>query len=261
MVVFFDIDGTIVDDESQVIPESAVRAVAQLRKNGHIPVVNTGRPYSHIDPRVRAMDFSAYICACGMEILLDGQWLTRQHPSVEVCRAVRDAARECRMQVIYEADDGHILTDGQWSTHPAAVKEAVRMAGKGFTVRELDSLPEPKFMKLVNFETSESRREEYLRRTAPWFDCIDRITLLELVLKGCSKAGGMEILLNHLGVSREDTLAIGDSTNDLPMFRAAKHTVCMGGGMEALKAEAEYITAPVLEDGIEKALEHFGLIG
>lgn len=260
MVVFFDIDGTIVDDETQIIPESAIRAVAKLRQNGHIPVVNTGRPYSHIDPRVREMDFAGYVCACGMEILLDGQWLTRQHPSVEICRAVRDAVRGCRMQVVYEADDGMILTDGGWSTHPSAVKEAKRMAAKGFTVRELDTLPEPCFMKLVNFETPESQREEYLRCTAPWFDCIDRITLLELVLKGCSKAGGMEILLNHLGASKENSLAIGDSTNDLPMFAAAKHTVCMGGGMEALKARAEYITAPVLEDGIEMALNHFGLI-
>ena len=44
MVVFFDIDGTLVDDGSQVIPASAVEAVKQLRLNGHTPVVNTGRP-------------------------------------------------------------------------------------------------------------------------------------------------------------------------------------------------------------------------
>ena len=40
MVVFFDIDGVIIDDESQVIPASAVRAVEALGKNGHIAVVN-----------------------------------------------------------------------------------------------------------------------------------------------------------------------------------------------------------------------------
>ncbi len=260
MVIFFDIDGTIVDEGSQIIPESARRAVAALRRNGHIPVVNTGRPYSHIDPRVRAMDFSAYICGCGMEILLDGQWLKREHPSIEVCAAVRDAVRDCKMQVLYEADGGAILTDGPQSTHPLAQREVRLMRAKGFAIREIDSLPEPKFLKLVNFETEESCREEYLARTSPWFSCIDRLTLLELVPHGCSKAGGMEILLNHLGISKEDTLAIGDSTNDLPMFSVAKHTVCMGGGMEALKAKAEYVTAPVMEDGIEKALRHYGLI-
>ena len=58
MVVFFDIDGTVVDEETQLIPESTVRAVEKLRENGHIAVVNTGRPLSHIDPRVRQLDFS-----------------------------------------------------------------------------------------------------------------------------------------------------------------------------------------------------------
>ena len=69
-----------------------------------------------------------------------------------------------------------------------------------------------------------------------------------------------EELLRHLGISRGDTLAIGDSTNDRPMFAAAGHTACMGEGMEELKREAEFITAGVMDDGIEKALKHFGLI-
>ena len=43
-------------------------------------------------------------------------------------------------------------------------------------------------------------------------------------------------------------------------FDIAAHTVCLGGGMEEAKAVAEYVTAPVMEDGIEKALAHFGLL-
>ena len=70
----------------------------------------------------------------------------------------------------------------------------------------------------------------------------------------------MRELLKHLGIPKEQTLAIGDSTNDIPMFEVAEHTVCMGNGMEELKDRAEYITASVLEDGIEKALRHYGLI-
>ncbi len=261
MVVFFDIDGTIVDDESQVIPESTIRAVEQLGKNGHLAVVNTGRPFTHIDPRVRAMAFGGWVCGCGMEIRLNEETLSCHAPDLELCRYVRDSVRECGMQTLYETADGAILTDGPRSVHPTAVLEVTRMTAKGFAIREIDSLSEPKFMKLVTYDWPGCRREEFIHRMEPYFTCIDRgNTMLELVLKGCSKAGGMEELLRHLGVSREDTLAIGDSTNDLPMFRAAGHTACMGGGMEELKREAEFITATVMEDGIEKALKHFGLI-
>ena len=80
MVVFFDIDGTIVDDATQIIPESAVEAIGALRRNGHLPVVNTGRPFGHIDPRVRAMDFGGWICGCGMEVILNGEFVYQDYP-------------------------------------------------------------------------------------------------------------------------------------------------------------------------------------
>lgn len=261
MVVFFDIDGTIVDEDTQQIPLSTIRAVERLGENGHVAVVNTGRPYSHIDPRVRAMAFGGWVCGCGMEIRLNGRWLVRSAPDLALCRYVRDSVRECGMQVLYETDDGAILTDGPLSVHPTAELEVRRMREKGFAIREIDSLPQPCFMKLVTYDWPGCRREEFLRRMEPYFTCIDRgNTMLELVLKGCSKAGGMERLLDHLGVGKADALAIGDSTNDLPMFLAAGHTACMGGGMAELKAHAEFITDTVLKDGIEKALAHFHLL-
>lgn len=260
MVVFFDIDGTIVDDESQIIPESAVRAVEELGRRGHLAVVNTGRPLGHIDPRVRAMAFGGWICGCGMEIWLNGDWLYRVSPGEALCGYVRDAVRECRMQVLYEAANA-ILTDGVLSAGPVAVKEAGRMAKKGFDVLEIDSLPAPQFVKFVTYAAPGCGRAEFIKKMEPYFTCIDRGGgMIEYVLKGCSKADGMERLLQALGCPREQALAIGDSTNDLPMFSVAGHTVCMGSGMAELKAQAQFVTAPVLEDGIEHALRHFGLI-
>lgn len=260
MVVFFDIDGTIVDDETQLIPESAVRAVEALGRRGHLAVVNTGRPLGHIDPRVRAMAFGGWVCGCGMEIWLNGTWLYRAAPEAALCRYAMDSVRECRMQVLYEAETA-LLTDGTLSTGPQAAKEAGRMAKKGFDVLEIGSLPVPQFVKFVTFDAPGCDRAGIIARMEPYFTCIDRGGgMIEFVLKGCSKAGGMERLLQALGCPREQTLAIGDSTNDLPMFSVAGHTVCMGGGMDALKASAEYVTAPVLGDGIEQALRHFGLI-
>lgn len=261
MVIFFDIDGTLIDDQTQVIPDSVPGAISRLKANGHIPVVNTGRPYSHIDPRIRAMDFSAYVCGCGMEVILNGRSVYQNFPDLSLCRKVREAVHSCRMQVLYEARNGLILKDGELSEFPVWITECERMEKKGFTVKEIDALSEPRFMKLVTFDGEGSRHAEFKDRMSPYFTCIERgHTMLELVKKGSSKAKGMELLLEKLGASRENTMAIGDSTNDLPMFSVAGHKVCMGGGMAELQAEAEFITASVLENGIEKALQHYGLI-
>ena len=261
MVVFFDIDGTIVDNETQIIPESAVRAIEELGKNGHLAVINTGRPYAHIDQRIREIPFGAFVCACGMEVRLGEQWLYRNHPDQKMRRLVVDAVRECGMQTMLEPDSNLMLVDGEYSIHPLLLREAELTRKKGMPLREVDEFEELPFVKGITYDWPGCDREGFLKRLEPYFDCIHREnTMIEFVLKGCSKANGMLALLEHLGISQEDTMAIGDSTNDIPMFSVAKHTVCMGNGMDELKAQAEYITASVLEDGIEKALKHYHLI-
>jgi hydroxymethylpyrimidine pyrophosphatase-like HAD family hydrolase len=56
------------------------------------------------------------------------------------------------------------------------------------------------------------------------------------------------------------TIAVGDSANDLPMLRAADVSVCMGNGTDAAKAEADFVTRSIHDDGVFHAFEHFGLI-
>lgn len=260
MVVFFDIDGTVVDEATQIIPPSAVRAVQELKRRGHTAVVNTGRPYGHIDPRVRDMAFSGYVCGCGMELILNGVWRYHDTPSPELCRYVRDSVRACGMQAVYEGETA-LYSDGRYSLCPQAVKECARMQQKGFATIELDSLPAPRFLKFVTHNAPGCKREAFLARMQPYFSCIDRGGgMVEYVLAGNSKARGMKMLLSMLGADPADTLAIGDSTNDLPMFALAHHTAAMGDGMAQLRAQAEYVAPPVLADGIADALRHFGLI-
>lgn len=260
MVVFFDIDGTIIDDATQIIPRSAVEAVAALQKNGHTAIVNTGRPYGNIDPRVRAMPFAGYICSCGAELLLNGKWIFQKKPTAQVCRYVIESVRQCGMQVLYEAEDG-LIADGEHSTGKATAMEVAQVQKRGLPIFEVSELAEPCFLKFVTHDAPGCRREEFLKRMEPYFAPIIREgSMVEFVLHGCSKAAGMEAALSYLGESRERVYAIGDSANDLTMFAMADHTAAIGDAPAVLRQQAEFITATVLEDGIEKALRHFGLI-
>lgn len=261
MVVFFDVDGTIIDNKTQIIPTSTVRAVEKLRERGHIPVINTGRPYTHIDPRVRAIPFTGWICACGSEIWLNQVRIFWAVPDPETCRLTIASVRQCGMQAVYEADNGLVLSDGDYSRHPLCQKKINIMKDRGFPIRDISTMAEPHFIKFMCYEWPGCDREAFAHSMEGRFDGVDRGRgRLELIYHGCDKARGMQILMEHLGLPMKDSLAIGDSTNDLPMFRMAGHTACMGNGMDELKQVSEYITASVLDDGIERALRHFGLI-
>ena len=71
-IVFFDIDGTLIDDDTHLIPESAVDAIRQAQKNGHILIVNTGRPNGAMDQCLKDIGFDGYICGGGTYIEYNG---------------------------------------------------------------------------------------------------------------------------------------------------------------------------------------------
>lgn len=260
MVVFFDIDGTVVDYDTQIIPESAVEAIRLLKKNGHLPIVNTGRPVGHVDPRVQKLDFSGWICSCGMELILDGEMIYRDYPSTEECRKILELAHECRMAIQTEGHDS-LLFDADLPYHPLGLREAERLARQGIRVEAFQNCGDTNFIKFVTYDTPGCDRERFLRETAPYFDSIIRSnTMIEYIKKGHSKAEGMERFLSKLHVPKDEIFAIGDSENDLPMFAMAGHTICLGDGVEKVKQQADYVTNPVLGDGVFNALRHFGLI-
>ena len=127
MVIFFDIDGTIIDDQTHRIPSSAVRAVERLVENGHIPIINTGRPFFQVDSRIKQMAFRGFACGCGMEVQLDGNWLVRAKPSPALRQKSVAASRKYRMCSFYETEDGGILLDGEHSVHPIMSREVERL--------------------------------------------------------------------------------------------------------------------------------------
>ena len=55
-------------------------------------------------------------------------------------------------------------------------------------------------------------------------------------------------------------MAFGDGDNDVDMLEYVKIGVAMGNAAEKTKAAADYVTASQDDQGIPKALKHFGLI-
>jgi hypothetical protein len=76
---------------------------------------------------------------------------------------------------------------------------------------------------------------------------------------GVSKGHALARLAAHLGVSREETIAIGDNDNDRTMIEWAGLGVAMGNAPPSLQAIADCVAPPVTEDGVAEVLERFVL--
>ena len=75
-------------------------------------------------------------------------------------------------------------------------------------------------------------------------------------------SGGKQIALKlaeRLGISIADTMAIGDAENDLPMLKAAGHSVAMGNAVAAVKKVCDYETGTCQENGWAAAVFRYVL--
>lgn len=80
---------------------------------------------------------------------------------------------------------------------------------------------------------------------------------LELVSPGVDKASSMDILLDKLGLTREEMICIGDGYNDISMIKAAGLGVAMANAQPAVLEAADYVTKNNNEDGVVAVIDKF----
>ena len=83
---------------------------------------------------------------------------------------------------------------------------------------------------------------------------------IDVLPGGGGKILGIKAYLESVGVDVSETMAFGDGENDADMLRFAGIGVAMGNAVDVTKASADYVTDHIDNDGVAKALKHFGLI-
>ena len=116
--------------------------------------------------------------------------------------------------------------------------------------------PDSKINCFASTGTVDKRIKEILDRD---FHYIQHPDYYEVTLKGNSKSRGMEIVLKHLGMTVDDSIAIGDSLNDLDMLQFAGFSIAMGNSPEEVIKACDAVTKSVDEGGVAAALYKYVL--
>ncbi len=257
-LLFFDVDGTIVTKD-HFVPSSAREALAAALEAGHILMINTGRPFLHIEPQIKALPMSGYICSLGGTILLGGEKLRYTAFSAEESRWLRDLGYACGMDMLFESE--HDVTYDLRCANPIGEREYQWLTSIGVPGNRDSFREDFTFDKFVCWPREDGAAEKFRAGVGDRLTLIDREHhMLEAVRRGLSKAGGMDLMMERLGIPREDTVAFGDGANDLPMLRAAGTAVLLGNAPEELWDEADYVSSPIEEDGLYRAMDHFHLL-
>ena len=80
---------------------------------------------------------------------------------------------------------------------------------------------------------------------------------VEITLKGISKETGVLRVCEHLGITMEHVMAIGDNLNDERLIKAAGLGVAMANADDYLKQVADVVTDSNEQHGVSKAIENY----
>ncbi len=83
------------------------------------------------------------------------------------------------------------------------------------------------------------------------------LAVLLMSHKNASKGGGLQYVQQRLGISRDETIAVGDGASDVPMMQHARIAVAMGNAEQKAKSSATEIVSSVQDDGVVEVLEKY----
>lgn len=261
MLLFFDIDGTLIDDKFRLVP-SVKPAMQAAHRNGHRLIINTGRTLCNLDDRLNELPLDGWILGCGTRILYHGETLQCMEHSPEDTLRLRNLFLELKLPVVYECDTA-IYFDPLSPDYPviSGFRGYAKQHGIAREVSETD--PDFKAVKMFCFTDDRNLIHELERRTTEIgmaYIAIDRGNGgWETVPAAYSKATGIDTLCRKLSIGLDECFVFGDSKNDMAMLQHVKHSVAMGNAPDDVKSACSYVTARPEDDGIELALKHFGL--
>ena len=104
-ILFFDIDGTLLSDKTGKIPDSALEALAEAKKNGHLLFINTGRTVCALPKELYQFEFDGYLCGCGSYLLFHEEVLLESHIEEACGQKYIEQMRECGLDGVLEGTE------------------------------------------------------------------------------------------------------------------------------------------------------------
>ena len=253
--VFFDIDGTLVSFKTHRVPDSAKRAIAALRAKGVRVFIASGRQLLAIN-NLEDLQFDGYVTLNGGYCIVGEQVIYKHSmPSEDMVSLVQYMEEREDFPCIFVHENAFCInyTDERTDevfrllNFPQPPTLPLREAATG------------DIFQLVAFFTKE--QEKAIMAVMPHCEATRWNPLFsDVIPKGSSKQVGVDKLLDYFGISLDESMAFGDGGNDVLMLKHVGIGVAMGNAEDEVKRAADYVTDSVDEDGVEKALRHFGVI-
>jgi Cof subfamily protein (haloacid dehalogenase superfamily) len=256
------LDGTLIGEDLQ-LTSRVTGAIAAMHALGVQGCIVTGRMYRAALPFARRLGFEApIICYQGAaiidpdkdEVLLDVPLANEAALEAQAYARSRNLHVQLYKNDRYYCEERNRYSDlyAKLSESEPVIVPSLREEFRFSDATKACIIAEPE---VVDREIDGVRQalgtRAYVTRSIPWF--------IEVMNPNADKGKAIAVVAQYMGVPLEETMAIGDSWNDIPLLEAAAFGVAMGSAPPELRAVSAAVVSDVAHDGVAEALERFVL--
>ncbi len=266
-----DMDGTLLNSEKKVTPRT-YQTLLTAQKAGVEVVPVTGRNINTVDRFLNQIPFVRYISMCNGAILYDNEKKEIFYSSGISAARAKDIYRVC---LKYDCSfdfyaDGLCLTTKANNLKAASfIKDPVfrqLVVSTRVIIEDIEEYLNQHnctCSKLYVTFNDDNVKKALTQELLASFDDINvtssNITNIEINDKQSTKGNSLKMLCQHLNIPIENTMAFGDSTNDIELLKAAGTAVVVSNGLEEVKQYADIIAPSNDEDGVAQIIEEYVL--
>lgn len=260
-LIALDMDGTLLNKEKKVTDRTK-KAIQDARDKGVTVVLATGRPIDGVNRYLEELNMYTdkdYVLSYNGGLVLktkSKEVITKIGLLGEDVHYLYDLSKKLNVNIhAFSEKDGLVTPKNSKYTQVEADINGIAITEMNFDNIAKDEsyikimmIDEPEILQNAVDNLPKEVYDKYtVVRSTPFF--------LEFLNKEVNKGTGLELLAKHLGVNRDEIIAMGDAGNDLHMIEYAGMGIAMGNAFDEVKEAADYITDSNDDDGVATAIE------
>ncbi len=263
-VLALDLDGTLTNHEKKITSRT-MQALQAAMAQGVLLVLASGRPTVGVEPLAKELGLDVqggYILSYNGGTILDcktGEVLYQNKLPAEMIPEIYNFAKAQGVAVVSYNNDGVISETPEdiWALKECEINKIPMIKVEDivsyidYPISKMLLTLDPALMATVE----PAMQAQFKGRIDAYRSCA---FFLEAMPLGVAKDASLAVLLETLGLTKENLMACGDGMNDRSMIAYAGVGVAMQNAEDAVKAVADYVTVCDNDhDGVAEAIEKF----
>ncbi|MDR9825650.1 Cof-type HAD-IIB family hydrolase, partial [Vibrio sp. FNV 38] len=260
-LIALDLDGTLLNSEKTISQENQ-DAIAKARENGVTVVLASGRPIQGMRDKLNLLNINSnkdfVLCYNGSMVqnIGTGEIIHQQTIDGKAAKKIARLAEEMGVYVhAFSTEHGLITPKNNPYTDIEATINGLEITEMNFELLSDDHsiikvmmVAEPTLITQTITQLAPELRDEFtVVQSAPFF--------LEFLNPLANKGIGVAAIAEHLGITADEVMTMGDAENDHHMIKYAGLGIAMSNAMEETKKIADHITVSNDEHGVAQCIK------